>query len=123
MDGHFVQVVREIRRRVDDGLVGSAADRGDLLAALPDVYGSHERPVRSTKPMRESGSSMTIHPPPLRISPVGPCNASSRHSSTVSRGTGRVRSSRLRTERVEVSSRSVWTRSNAITRTVVGRIC
>src|SRR3954452_24094197 len=42
---------------------------------------------------------------------VGACSATSMHSSTSSSGTGRVKSSRLRTERVVVSSRSAWSRS------------
>ena len=41
-----------------------------------------------------------------RFEPEGACRAISRHSRTRSRGTGRVKSRRLRTERVVVSNSS-----------------
>jgi hypothetical protein len=49
---------------------------------------------------------ITIHCQPCRFEPDGACRAISTHSRTRSRSTGRVRSSRLRTERVVVNSSS-----------------
>ena len=57
-------------------------------------------------PARSSGSVTTSQCQPCRLPPVGACSATSRHSFTSSSGTGRVRSRRLRTERVVVSSSS-----------------
>src|ERR1700733_1780730 len=53
-----------------------------------------------------SGSSTNIHCQPWELEPVGAWSASSRHSISTSRGTGRSRSSRLRTERVVVRTSS-----------------
>ncbi len=49
---------------------------------------------------------ITIHCQPCRLDPDGAWSATSKHSRTRSMGTGRVRSNRLRTERVVVSSSS-----------------
>src|SRR6202022_1864674 len=53
-----------------------------------------------------SASSTNTHCQPWALEPVGACSASSRHSSSTSRGTGFSRSSRLRTERVVVRTSS-----------------
>src|SRR4051794_12368241 len=55
---------------------------------------------------RRSASVTTIQCQPWRLLPDGAWSAISRHSRTSSIGTGRVRSRRLRTERVVVSSSS-----------------
>src|ERR1700758_2638022 len=53
-----------------------------------------------------SASSTNTHCQPCALDPVGAWIASSRHSSSTSRGTGFSRSSRLRTERVVVRTSS-----------------
>src|SRR6185312_2969479 len=55
---------------------------------------------------RSSGSVTTIQCQPWVLLPVGACSAIWMHSLTSSSGTGRLRSRRLRTERVVVSSSS-----------------
>src|SRR5690349_13739079 len=55
---------------------------------------------------RFTASSTTIQCQPCEFDPVGACNAICKHSSTTDRSTGRSKSSRLRTDRVVVSTSS-----------------
>src|SRR5436305_12764276 len=67
-----------------------------------------------------AGSSTTSHRHGWLLPPLGACSAMSMHSSTTSRLTGREKSRRLRTDRVVVSSLSVWARSKPAADVVIG---
>ena len=103
-----VHVVGEVLRRVGDlveALRRACRCRRSRVVAASGR--SRSWPGRSRRsPVAWPRPSTTTQCQPCRLPPVGACKAISRHSSTSDHSTGRSKSSRLRTERVVVSSSS-----------------
>ena len=106
--GTAVEVVGEVRRRVGDLGLALAAGVARRRSSAPGRCGTRRS---SCGRRRRSPASWRRPRPrpsasPADCCPVGACMAMVRHSSTTARSTGRSKSSRLRTERVVVSSSS-----------------
>ena len=115
-----MEVVGEVAGGVADLVLALAASVTRLVLGIRERPVLLEvRPVDVRDRLFLAGSSTTTQCQPWRLLPVGACMAISRQRSTTSRSTGRSKSSRLRTERVVVSTSSA-VRFSSTTPSVTG---
>ena len=109
MHGHLVVVVAQVLRRGGHLVPALGADvalRVGGAGRRHHVGVEHLAVEVGQRLLGVAASSTSTHCQACRFEPDGACTAMAMHSSTTERSTGRVRSSRLRTARVVVSSSS-----------------